>query len=202
MAVVSTVMRAGAAKPNPFTVCIVANPALDAPWNSGAVIADPIIGQMAVFQAAVAYIDSALFGRLLGEQEALLADPGIMPFIRVVSLYDDGVAPSLATALVAQDGSSNLLVARRSVFVAFLANYGIEADVVYAVSASASHNRASAWFTTDDDAGGGVPFSLDGNPLFHRFNCLIPGTVGIHATADSLTALHEFGHAISSYSNV
>jgi len=201
MAIVSTVMREGAAKPNPFTVCIIANPTLEAPWNSGTVVADPIIGQLAAFQAAAAYIDSALFGLLPGQQEVLLADPGIMPFIRVVSLYDDGIAPSLANALVAQDGASNILVARRSIFVAFLANYGIAADVVYAVSASASHTRASAWFTTDDDAGGGVPFTLDGNQCFHRFNSLIPGTVGIHVTPDSLTPLHEFGHAISSYSN-
>src|SRR5271165_811160 len=201
MAIVSRVMRTGAAKPNPFTVCIIANPTLEAPWNSGTVVADPIIGQLAAFQAAAAYIDSALFGLLPGQQEVLLADPGIMPFIRVVSLYDDGIAPSLANALVAQDGASNILVARRSIFVAFLANYGIAADVVYAVSASASHTRASAWFTTDEDAGGGVPFTLDGNQCFHRFNSLIPGTVGIHVTPDSLTPLHEFGHAISSYSN-
>ncbi len=181
MALVSKVMRAGAAKPNPFTICIVANPTLEAPWNSGTVVADPIIGQPAAFQAAAAYIDSALFGLLPGQQEVLLADPAIMPFIRVVSLYDDGIAPSLANALVAQDGASNILVARRSIFVQFLSGYGVAADIVYAVSASASHTRASAWFTTDDDTGGGMPFSLDGNQLFHRFNSLIPGTVGIHA---------------------
>jgi hypothetical protein len=201
MALVSTVMRPGAAKDNPFTVCIVANPALEAPWNSGTVVADPIIGQLPAFQAAATYIDSALFGLLPGQKEVLLADPAIMPFVRVVSVYDEGLAPSLANALVAQDGNSNILVARRSVFVQFLANYHIEADIVYAVSASSSHTRASAWFTSDDDAQGGVPFSLDGNSFFHRYYNVIPGTVGIHVTSDSLTALHEFGHAVSSYTN-
>src|SRR5207247_4595238 len=37
------VIRAGdTVKPNPFTICIVANPALEAPWTSGQFMADPI----------------------------------------------------------------------------------------------------------------------------------------------------------------
>jgi hypothetical protein len=201
MAVVSKVMRAGAAKPNPFTICIVANPLIEAPWNAGTVAMDPLIGQLAAFQAAATYIDSALFGLLPGQQESLLADPALMPFIRVVSLYDDAVPNALQNALVAQDGSSNILVPRRTAFSPFLARYALNADVAYAVSASVTHTRASAWFTTDDDTQPGVPFTLDGNQFFHRFYNTIPGTVAIHVTANSLTALHEFGHAISSYSN-
>src|SRR5258708_3028711 len=55
-------IRAGAAKPNPFTICIIANPALEAPWQSGIFIADPIIAKpQAVFDAAAAYIEAALF---------------------------------------------------------------------------------------------------------------------------------------------
>jgi hypothetical protein len=200
MAVVSKVIRAGALKPNPFTICIVANPVVEAPWNSGSVMQDPLIGQLAAFQAAAAYIDSALFGLLPGQQENLLADPALTS-IRVISLYDDLVSLALPNALVAQDGSSDILVPRRAVFSPFLATYSMNADVVYAVSASATHTRASAWFTTDDDTQPGVPFTLDGNQLVHRFYNTIPGTVAIHVTANSLTALHEFGHAISSYSN-
>jgi hypothetical protein len=201
MAVVTNVIREGAAKPNPFTICIIANAVLEAPWNSGAVIRDPLIGQLPAFQAAATYIDSALFGLLPGQQEKLLADPALMPYIRVVSLYDDGLELMLPNALIAQDGSSNLLIARRTAFAPFLAGHGIDADIAYAVSASSSHNRASAWFTTDDDTRGGVPFTLDGKKFFHRFYHNIPGTVAIHVTANSLTAVHEFGHAISSYSN-
>jgi hypothetical protein len=202
MAIVKTVVRPGAAKPNPFTVCIVANPAVEAPWNSSTFFADPILGQLAAFQAAVAYIDSALFGLLPGQQEQLLADPAIMPFVQVVSLYDDGLAATAANSLVAQDGGSNILVARRTAFSPFLGNYDINADIIYAVSASASHTRASAWFTTDDDTQPGVAFTLNGNSgFFHRYYNTIPGTVAIHVTSSSLTALHEFGHAISSYSN-
>ncbi len=104
MAVLSNVIRPGAAKPNPFTICIIANPVLEAPWNSGSVARDPLIGQLAAFQAAAAYVDSALFDLLPGQREQLLADPALMPSIRVISLYDDGVNLALPNALVAQDG--------------------------------------------------------------------------------------------------
>ncbi len=42
---------------------------------------------------------------------------------------------------------------------------------------------------------------MNGVTRQHRHNNLIPGTVAIHATSRSLTALHEFGHALSSYTN-
>jgi hypothetical protein len=204
MAVVFQEMRKGAAKANPFTVAIVANPALEAPWNSGAVMADPIIGQLAAFQSAASYVVTSLFGGLPGQRETLLSDPSVANEIRVVSLYDSASPVDLAHALAAQDGSSNTLVARRSVYKAFLASYpeyNIDADVVYAISASTTHTRASAWFTSDDDGQGGVPFTLDGSVYSHRYNNLIPGTIALPASSTSLTAVHEFGHAISSYTN-
>jgi hypothetical protein len=202
MTVLKTVVRPGAEKQDPFIVCVVANPALEAPWNSGVFVADPIIDQLPTFQAAVAYIDAALFALLPGQRENVLADPRIMPSVRFVSLYDDGLPAVASNALVGQDGASTMLVARRAVFNAFLSTYDLKADVVYAVSSSPSHTRASAWFTTDDDTQGGVGFTLNGSQnFFHRYYNLIPGTVAIHSTASSLTALHEFGHAISSYTN-
>jgi hypothetical protein len=202
MSIVKTIVRAGAVKPNPFTICIIANPALEAPWKSGQFVVDPIIGQLVMFQAAVTYIDAALFGLLTGQREKVLADAAIMSYVQLVSIYDDGLPVDASTSLVAQDSVSDTLVARRTFFKPLLANYGVQADVAYAVSASSSHTRASAWFTTDDDTQPGVRFTLNGNQAFyHRFYNVIPGTVAIHSTATSLTALHEFGHAISSYSN-
>jgi hypothetical protein len=204
MAITFREIRPGSPKANPFTIVVVANPVLEAPWRTGAVMIDPIIGQLAAFQAAAAYIESSLFGGLPGQREAVLAEPSIANAIRIVSLYDDAVPTDLAHALVAQDGNSNTLIARRSVFNAFLAQYpdfNITPDVVYAVSASPTHTRASAWFTSDDDGRAGVPFTLDGNPYFHRYYNQIPGTIAIPVTANSLTAIHEFGHAISSYTN-
>lgn len=73
--------------------------------------------------------------------------------------------------------------------------------MAYAVTKSPTHTRASAWFTTDDDLRGGVPFMLDGVPLTHRYYHVIPGTIALPVSRTSLTALHEFGHALSSYSN-
>lgn len=188
-------------KPDPFTIAIIANPALEAPWNTGQFVLDPITFDPKAFDAAAQYIFDVLFGRLANQREQFLADPAIAPKIRVVSLLVEDLNAEDANSLAAQDTDSNLLIARRTIFSPFLKRYGLGADVAYAVSASTKHTRASAWYTSDDDARGGVPFQLDGLSLFHRYYCRIPGTVAIHASATSMTALHEFGHALSSYSN-
>jgi len=202
MGVVVNVIRPGdSSKPNPYTIAVIANPALESPLRSGIFAGDPILKSLAAFQAAVVYIEANLFATLPGQKEKLLADPAIQPKVRLVSIFDDTLVPGPATSLVGQDGVSNLLVARRNAFAPLLTKYSIQADVAYAVSASSSHTRASAWFTSDDDNGPGIAFTLDGTGFVHRYNCLVPGTVGIHVTASSLTALHEFGHAASSYTN-
>jgi hypothetical protein len=200
-AVVNVIRPGDLAKPNPYTIAIIANPALEVSWRSGVFVPDPILKSLAAFQAAVVYIDSNLFATLPGQVERLLADPAIQPNVRVVSIFDDTLEPDQASALVGEDSKSNILVPLRDSFAPLLAKYSIEADVAYAVSASSTHTRASAWFTSDDDSKAGVPFTLDGRGLVHRYNWLVPGTVAIHATATSLTALHEFGHAASSYTN-
>jgi len=197
-----SILRPGdTSKADPFTICIVANPALEAPRQTGQFMPDPISTDQPAFDRAVDYIQSCLFGLLPGQIEAPLADPAIEPKVRLVSIFAPGLTAEDKNALVANDSVSNQLIARRTVFSPFLARFGFHADVAYAVSNSATHNRATAWFTSDDDARGGVSFTLDGVQLVHRFFNLIPGTVAIPATAKSLTALHEFQHAISSYSN-
>lgn len=188
-------------KARPYTIAIVANPALEMPQQSGAFGVDPVMSAPAAYAAALTYIVDCLFGRLSGQSEALLADPTIGPFVRIVSLRVTGLPAVDANALVAHDSISNMLIARRSQLAAFLTSHGVHADVAYAVSASQSHRRASAWYTTDDDGGSGVPFTLDGASLSHRHWCRVPGTIAIHVSASSLTALHEFQHAASSYSN-
>jgi hypothetical protein len=198
---VEKVLRKGAKKPNPFTIVIVANPALETPWKSGTFAVDPVTTNQPAFNACAQYILDALFGTLPKQRETLLADPTIAPHVRVVSLFVPGLPAQHSNALVGQDGVSNLLVARRSVFVPFLTGYGLQADVAYAVSLSDSHDRASAWFTSDDDARPGCPFAVDGVTFYHRHYNLIPGTVALHCNSKSLTALHEFGHALSSYTN-
>lgn len=199
--IVSVLAPGDTTKTDPFTIGIVANPVLETPWQSGQFRVDPITATQAAFDAGAQYILDALFGKLPNQREQFLADPTIAPKIRVVSLFVAGLPAQDANSLVAQDPDSNLLVARRTTFRPFLVRYGLDADVSYAVSASPTHTRASAWFTSDDDGKAGVGFTLEGVSLTHRYYCLIPGTVAIHATANSMTALHEFGHALSSYTN-
>jgi hypothetical protein len=188
-------------KPNPFSICVVANPALEAPWQSGQFIIDPIMANQGAFDAAVQYVERVLFGMLPAQAERFLGHPSIAPRVTMFSVFTPGLPADGENSLVAQDGVSELLIARRTAFKPFLARYGRAADVVYAISASETHTRASAWPTSDDDAGPGTPFTLDGATLYHRHNSRIPGTIAQHTTSSSLTALHEFGHALSSYSN-
>jgi hypothetical protein len=196
------VIRAGdSSKTNPFTICIIANPALESPWKSGTFIVDPIMSDIAAFDACVQYINTVLFGNLAGQAEKFVADPTVGPKIRVVSLVVSGLPAQAANALAAEDNVSNLLVARQSAFAPLLTRFGLSADVAYAVSKSATQTRASAWFTHDDNSRGGVSFTLDGATLSHRYFNTMPGVVALHTTATSLTALHEFGHALSSWEN-
>jgi hypothetical protein len=136
----------------------------------------------------------------------LLSDPTIAPFVRVISIWDSAAGVNSANALVGLDGVSNILVARRNPMKAFVNRYqvggvAINADVIYGISAAVSHTRASAWFTSDDDNRPGVSFTLDGATFVHRFYNDIPGTIAIHSSSTDITPMHEFQHAISSYSN-
>ena len=197
------VLRAGdTTKQYPLTIAIIANPVLETPWNSGTFLHDPIIADQAAFDASANYINTALFGGLPRQKEKLLGDPSLMgEDIRIVSIFAAGLPATDVNSLVAQDGAGEILVARRANFVPFLATHGLYVDVAYAVSKSETHTRASAWYTTDDDTRAGIPFTLDGMAFTHRYWPEIPGTVALHTTSDSLTAVHEFGHAFSSYTN-
>lgn len=198
-----TVMRQGIQKLHPFTIVIVANPVLENPLGSSSFIPDAIMNDQPSFNSCANYINSCLFGGLPGQAENGLGHPDISPHIRVLSVFANSPIISQASSLIANDNvrGSSLLVARRSVIVQFLAQYDLTADIVFAVSASAQNTRASAWYTSDDDARSGIPFILDGVSYWHRQYCLIPGMIAIHRSATSVTALHEFGHAISSYTN-
>lgn len=196
-----TTIQQGASKADPFTIVIVANPSLESRYLSGNFIPDPILANPAAFASSVDYVTDSLFGRLPGQAETLLGDPTIAPHVRVVALIDRGSAPSAATALAAQDHGSRMLIGRRAVIGPYVLPHTGTADVVFVVSGSATHMFASSWYTSDDDARPGCPFTLDGIPMVHRFFNVIPGIAVLHATSRSITAVHEFQHAISSYSN-
>lgn len=201
-AVIKAIQAGDTSKPDPFTICIVANPALESPWNGGTFIADTMPTSPAAFDTAVQFIVDCLFGHLPRQSEKLLDDPAIGPQVRILSVLEAGLPATDANSLAGEDGVSNLLVPRRTKFAPFLESRGISVvDIAYAISASPTHDRASAFGTTDDDSRQGVPFTLDGAALNHRHFNLIPGAIALHATSRSLTPLHEFGHALSSYTN-
>ena len=196
------VLRGGDAEsPTPYTICIVANPWLEAPRNTGQFVADPIMLNAPGFDTVVQYVLDALFARLPGQLEPALGDPAIAPRVRVISVFETGLPATDANALVAQDSLSNIAMPRRTQSAGFALRYVNIADVVYAVTASATHQRASAFYTSDDDTRDGIPFDLDGRQFHHRHYPAIPGTIALPLTSSSLTALHEFQHAASSYTN-
>jgi hypothetical protein len=197
-------VQPGAMKPinNPYTICIIANPYIESPKGSGNFIADPITHSEQIFNTKVQYILSSLFGTLPYQAETMLAP--IAHDFCVVSIFDDGLALADQNTLVAENG--DLVEARQDRFANFLTQFAvsglsrIKADVAFAVTAS-NKTRSTAWFTYDNDAGDGVPFSIDNMNLFHRHNNIHPGVVALHSSAYSLVALHEFGHAASSWTN-
>jgi hypothetical protein len=186
----------------PFTIVIIANVALEAPWNSGRVLADGVLSNRATFNRCVQYIVDALHGRLPGAIEPLLSAPPLLGRTRILSIFDPSLPVALSNSFVGLDAQSSLLVARRDEIGAFLRTHGLVGDVVYAITeGDALHSRASAWFTTDDLPNGGVQFTFDGVALTHCFGAFIPGTIAMHVNASGPTAAHEFCHAISSYQN-
>jgi len=202
MAVISNVIRPGdQAKPDPYTICFVANVAIEAPWQSRQFVADAMPNDPAAFDAAVQYSVDCLFGALPGQAEQLLSDSGLGSNIRVVSLLVTGLPVSAESALVGEATVIQGLAPRRNEMTSFVRRFNIEADVIFAVSASTRFERAAAYATTDDDAGPGVPFVLSGRQMVHRTRYLIPGTVALHKNSRSLTPLHEFGHAAASFTN-
>lgn len=183
----------------PYTILFVANPALEAPWQSGTFVRDPVLDDKAAYDECVARSIAALFGSWPNLREQLLVDTGVADRIRVLSLFEADA--TVDKALIAQDGVSNLLIGRRESLPELITRVGMAVDVVFGISMSLTHSRASAWFTTDDDSGPGTPFVLDGAVRSHRHQVLTPGMAALHVSSDAMTVLHEFGHAMSSYTN-
>jgi hypothetical protein len=196
-----TIRPGDTGKPDPYTIVFVANPALERPWKSGAYVDDPICGNKADFDAAVNHAVDCLFAKLTGQVETLLADPAIDPHVRVISLRVTGLLPNSATALVGESPLGRMLVPRRDELRSFVSSVVPVVDVIIAVADSTVYTRESAWATTDDVTRAGTPFMLDGAAATHWHYPQIPGTAALHKTTRSITPLHEFGHAASSYNS-
>ncbi len=156
-------------KVDPFTIAIIANPALERPEGSGTFVVDPIVSQQAAFDTTTAYTVDCLFGDLPGQAEKLLGHPDIRDEVRVVSLFAAGLNAEDMSSLVAEDDphQSSQIHARRTKFRPFLNRFGLDADIAFAISASPTHDVSTALETSDDDMQGGVPFAVNGVTLFH-----------------------------------
>src|SRR3954466_2671797 len=180
------IVQLGAAKAKdvwPYTICIVANPWIESPQNSGQLISDPIVGNEAMFDEKVRYIVDALTGRLPGQAEKMFAP--LAADWRIVSVFDPVRLRRKANALIAHD-NTNIVVPVQPRFPDFLRKFRLpglgklRADVAFAATASATHDRCSAWFTLEDAHVPGRPFTLDGRQMTRRPQNKLPGAVGLH----------------------
>jgi hypothetical protein len=195
-------------KSDPFFILILNNIALERPVGSGIYIGDldgsaPGGAHEAAFTQQAGYIVDNLLGRLAGQAEQLLADSPHAANIRIWSTFVSGALADQSTCLVLEDPTkgSTIIEPRRDEVVQMLRRLELNPDIVFIITQSTTHDRASAYGTTDDDARGGRAFQYDGAPFFHRWFHEIPGMAAIHMTSSAMTAAHEFGHAFSSYTN-
>ena len=75
--------------------------------------------------------------------------------------------------------------------------------MVFVIHGSTTHDRASAWFTTDNATGPSTAYTYDGVSRVHRHFPSIPGSAALPLNMDQtgLTPLHEFGHGASDFDN-
>ena len=74
-----------------------------------------------------------------------------------MSVFDTVPGVTDANAL-AQEDNPNIMETRRDKLNAFVSQYSERADIVFVMHGSTSHDRASAWFTSDDAAKAGLAY--------------------------------------------
>jgi hypothetical protein len=156
------------------------------------------------FANVARYISANLFWKVPQQKKRLLSDSPHAGKIKMWSIYVYDFNIDEESCLVVEDDSernSKLVKANRDAVPRMLKHLGVDPDVVFILTRSQTHNRASAWPATDDDRRSGITFDYDGRPMVHRHFHLIPGMAAVHVTVKSMTPAHEFGHAFSSYTN-
>lgn len=191
------VLYSGAPKSRPYTIAFVANPAIEAEvgWTFSA---DPILTNRSGYHDVVGYC----LRNLLTETEDLLRQDDIDAHIRFVSIFDPTLGVSADNSL-AHEIAPNLMETRRNRLRAFLAQYNEVADMVFVIHDSTTHDRATAWFTTDDSTMPDTAYTYDGTNRVHGHFPSIPGSAALPVTMNQtgLTPLHEFGHGASDFDN-
>lgn len=189
------VLYSGRPSSTPYTLVFAATPGVEV---GGVPAADAVLTNRTAFHDTVRHC----LENILTVTESLLREENLEASIRFVTIFDSSQAATAVNTLVRQN-APNLLEPIRDRLNAFTGRYGVDPDVVYCVSGSTTHTRASAWYTTDDNARPGVAFTADGTARTHRRFTDVPGSVALSTSMDQtgLTALHEFGHAASDFNN-
>lgn len=189
-------LHAGANKPDPYTIVFVATPAVRD--TSGGFNADPILTDRAGFQSVVTHC----FRNLFGVTEDLLRAGDVDVRMRTIALFDASLPPSDDNAL-AGEIAPNMMETRRTKLAPFLDGHGIVADFVFVLHGSTTHTRATAWYTSDDNAAAGTAYTYDGVPRRHGHFPRIPGSAAVALSVNpaGLTVIHEFGHGASDFVN-
>jgi hypothetical protein len=190
------IIHPGASKHNPYTIAFIANPAIRK--EDGTFISDPVLQNRGRFQSIVIHC----FQNLFNVTEDLLCVGNIDEQMRSVLIFDDSVIVSDDNALAAEY-TPNMMETRRKKLAPFLAKYQITADMVFVIHGSLTHNRATAWYTSDDSARGGTHHYYDGIQRIHGHYPKIPGsaTIPLSVNPSGLTVIHEFFHAASDFNN-
>ena len=187
----------GRPKTEPYTFVFAATPAIQSP-DGGPVSADPVLTDRTNFHATVGHC----LANLLTLTESLLRTDNLEANIRFVAIFDTTQGATTANALVGQS-DTNLIETMRDRLNGFVGRYAENPDIVFCITANATHTHPSAWFTTDDDSRPGVNFTYDGMTRTHRRFTDVPGSAAISTLMGTtgLDAMHEFGHAASDFNN-
>jgi len=187
----------GRPKTEPYTFVFAATPAIQSPGN-GPVSADPVLTKRTNFHAIVRHC----LANLLTLTESLLRTDNFEANIRFVAIFDTTQGATTANALVGQL-DPNLIETLRDRLNGFVGRYAEKPDIVFCITANATHRRPTAWPTTDDDSRLGVNSTYDGVTRTHRRFTDVPGSAAISTLMDTtgLDAIHEFGHAASDFNN-
>lgn len=183
-------------KKNPYTIVFVANPATRE--INGSFSSDGVLKNRISYQKTITHCLHNLFTL----REDLLHAGGIDAQMHLVSIFDSSLSPSDNNSLAGKI-TPNLMETRRTKLNSFLAKYGVtNADVVFVIYDSTTHDRATAWFTTDNITTSS-PYKYDGVPRLHGHLAAIPGSAAIPLSVNTtgLTVLHEFCHAASDFVN-
>ncbi len=188
---VRRVLYSGRPASGAYTVAFAATPGRA---TTAGVVSDGILSDRPAFHDHVAHC----LRTLLTLDESLLRTDNMERAMRFVSIFDATRRADTDTALLAEV-DPNLLEPQRDRVGPYSRAYWERVDVLYCISASATHNRASAWWGVDDASRTAASYTYDGTARDHGLYAQRPGCIAQSTTMDTsgLTAIHEFGHAAS-----